>query len=244
MSDQPPGPGAPQDPEPRFEAFRQMHADAAADQTQVSPQWQGSGYQGEYQQGVADDRYAPPAVPLDDGEYQPWHRRLSPGRLAAVAVAIVVVLGGGAAAAVALTGSSSGGGTPAAASTGTPSATSTVQSGTHAGKGAHRKGRAVRGTITSVATDSFVITNAKGVHYTVRVTAKTKYGSTARPLTRSQLVAGTTIVVAGSRDGTTITATHIMEPPAGTGTGAGQTPGQPGQTPGTGTVSTAPQSGA
>jgi hypothetical protein len=83
------------------------------------------------------------------------------------------------------------GGQPTAA---TPPATASAAPSVGASKAA-KTGKALtaRLTVTTVGTDSFTATTASGTAVSVKIAAGTKFGTAARPFTRSQLVPGAVV---------------------------------------------------
>lgn len=136
------------------------------------------------------------------------------GACAAAAVAVGITL--------AVLSGSPGAPATAAPTTTSPPTTAVAPARTHA------KVPKVRGTITAIAATQWTVTTPKGVAFTVTISPTTKYGTTKAPATAANFATGQTVVVAGSRQGTTITATRIAVPqpkatpaaPAGTPTTA------------------------
>jgi hypothetical protein len=60
----------------------------------------------------------------------------------------------------------------------------------------------LRGTISSENTNSWTVTTAKGVSYTVTITPATTFGTKQAPTTRQSFPVGDHIVVTGTRTGT------------------------------------------
>ncbi len=130
--------------------------------------------------------------------------------IAAVAMAVVVV---GGVLILILVGS--GGASPASATT-SPTTVATLappRAGAGAGSstGQHRQG--VRGEITAINGDTWTVMSEKGVPVTVDVTSTTTFGTKAKPLTASDFAVGDSVVVLGSRTGTTVTPTRIALAP-------------------------------
>lgn len=135
-------------------------------------------------------------------------RRLRPAFVVGGILALVVGLGAGVWAATGSSaGSSAGSSSPAAA--GAPSASAPASPGSKPAKG----GRVItaRLTVTSIGTDSFTATNARGETLVVQLTPATRFGTAKRPFDRSQLVPGA-VVTARLRDasGGTAVATVIV----------------------------------
>lgn len=135
-------------------------------------------------------------------------------RTIAIIIGAVLVVGGVSAGAYAAFASSS----PSQ-----PSAASTVPSGSPT-KGKHAKVQTVRITVVSYSGSTLTGTNAAGVTITVNITAKTKYGTTARPFTQSQIVPGAVIVARGQRTGTTTITANIIAGAATSAATPGATP--------------------
>lgn len=131
-------------------------------------------------------------------------------RSVAILAGAIIVAGGIAWGAYAAFGSSS---TPASASTfpgGTPAPTGTAK---------HTKPQlTLRVKIESIATNSFTGTIiANGQQVTVTLTAKTHFGTKARPLTRDSLAPGETVTVRGRRTGETLVTASAVAPSFGAG---------------------------
>ena len=134
-------------------------------------------------------------------------------RTIAIIVGVVLVVGGVSAGAYAAFASSS----PSQ-----PSAASTVPTSSPT-KGKRAKVQTVRITVVSYSGSTLTGTNAAGVTITVNITAKTKYGTAARPFTQAQIVPGAVIVARGQRTGTTTITANIIAGAAATAT-PGATP--------------------
>jgi hypothetical protein len=143
-------------------------------------------------------------------------RRLS--RAIAAGAAAIVIAGGAYGIVDATSGSSS-----AAASTGTTTATATAGSfprGAAGGGGSNaRSGPAAGGTVGTVAsasTSSFTVTTAAGQKVTINRTSSTKYkkGTSSASASASAVKAGVAVLVLGTTNGTTITATQVIVQPA------------------------------
>jgi hypothetical protein len=179
---------------------------AASNQYAASDQYAASNeYTAAYPPLPPDYGYAGPGTTGDPGQgHGPGAGR---GRSRSVllfgaVVVLAVGLGGGVYAA---TQSSSG--TPAA-SPGTTAGASASPSASKAAKGA--KTETVRLTVTAVTGESFTGTTAAGATVTAQIVAGTKFGTAARPFTRSQLVAGAVVFARLRRDADgTVVATVI-----------------------------------
>lgn len=155
-----------------------------------------------------------PFPPGYGGEPAP-RRRLRSAILFGGVLALVVGVG---AAVWAATGPSTG--SPAPAAAGTPAASAPAAPGSKAAKGARgskgRKAVTARLTVTSVGPDSFTATDSSGATLVVHLTPATRFGTPARPFTRSQLVPDA-VVLARLRtesDGTVVAA--VIAGPAAT----------------------------
>jgi hypothetical protein len=153
---------------------------------------------------------------------QKGHLMLSPKLTRAIAAgAAAIAIAGGAYGVVdATTGNSS-----AAASTGTTTAATGAPAGSFprgaAGGGGSnaRSGPAAGGTVgtvTSVAASSFTVTTAAGQKVTIAKTSATKYkkGTSSASASASAVQAGVAVLVLGTTNGTTITATQVIVQPA------------------------------
>jgi hypothetical protein len=180
-----------EDPTGQFDAFRARQAEERSQQET----------QGAY---VFPQEYAAqPAEPV----FYPTQPQAAPANrmrsilIFAGAILVAVVLGLGAWLAF---GSSS---TPAA------SAASTSTSASPSPTTSAKKALAFRVTIASIGTDSFTgKILATGQDVTVTLTAKTRYGTKARPFSKTDLQVGELVAVRGKRTGTdTITATEVAQ---------------------------------
>jgi hypothetical protein len=162
-----------------------------------------------------------PPMPFDESASRPPRRRLRSALVFGGVVALVAGIGAGVWAAT-----NSSGGSPAAAG-GTPSASASASPGSNAAK----TGKAVsaRLTVTSVGSDSFTGTTARGESIVVHITSTTRFGTAARPFTRAQLVPGAKVVarLRKESDGTvvaTVIAAELANPsgqPTATASSAG-----------------------
>jgi hypothetical protein len=150
--------------------------------------------------------------------------------------ASALAIGGGAygiVSATASTGSSTGSGTatpatPLAATAGQPvarSGASNARSGPAAGGAA--------GTVQSVSTSSFTLTTPAGQKVTVKKVSSTKYEKGTSSISESAIKKGASVLVLGTTNGTTITASQVILQPTGssgstTSAAAGVVPFQPG----------------
>ncbi|HZP50521.1 hypothetical protein [Actinocrinis sp.] len=150
-----------------------------------------------------------PPMPFDEAASRAPRRRLRSAIVFGGVAALVIGVGAGV---WAVTGSS--GGSPAAAA-GTPSASAPASPGPKAAKA----GKAVnaRLTVTSVGSDSFTATTARGETVVVHITSETRFGTAARPFTRAQLVPGAKVVARLRKDpdgavAATVIASEIPKP--------------------------------
>lgn len=70
----------------------------------------------------------------------------------------------------------------------------------------------MRGTISAENANTWTVTSAKGVAYTVSITPTTAFGTKKAPATAQSFPVGSQVVVAGKPTGTTIDATRIATP--------------------------------
>jgi hypothetical protein len=148
-----------------------------------------------------------------------------------IAAAAVIAIGGasygivtavsGGASAVASGGSSAGSGGPAA--------------GLGSGRGSNaRSGPAAggtSGTVAGMSSSGFTVTTSAGQKVTVNEASATKYLNGTSPASASAVAAGDSVLVLGTTDSTTITATEVIVQPAGgtaTSAAAGVVPFQRG----------------
>ena len=131
--------------------------------------------------------------------------------------AIALAVGGGTYGIVSATASSS---SPAA----TTAAGSSPRSGPPAGGASNaRSGPAsggTAGTVVSVSTSSFTVSISAGKKVTVHKTSATKYRQGARATSATAVRSGEPVLVLGTVNGTTITATQIIVQPSGNGSAA------------------------
>jgi hypothetical protein len=127
------------------------------------------------------------------------------------------VIAAGAAAAVIAGGSY--GIVDATSSSASPTASSTAPSGSASGGGSNaRSGPAAggsSGTASSVTSSGFTVTTAAGEKVTVKEASSTTYEKGTSPATASAVTSGEPVLVLGTTDSTTITATQvIVQPPS------------------------------
>jgi hypothetical protein len=127
--------------------------------------------------------------------------------------AAVVVIGGGAAGIVGATssnGSAGGASTAQTATTGfAGKAGSNARSGPAAG--------GVVGTVSSVSTSSFTVSTSAGQKVTVKKASSTTYRNGKSATSASAVTKGKPVLVLGTTNGTTITATQVVVHPASGG---------------------------
>jgi hypothetical protein len=126
--------------------------------------------------------------------------------------AAVVVIGGGAYGIVSATSSDG--------STG-PSTGQTANAGFAAGAGSNARSEpaagGVVGTVSSVSTSSFMVSTSAGQKVTVKKVSSTTYRKGRSSTSASAIRKGTPVLVLGTTNGTTITATQVVVQPASGG---------------------------
>jgi hypothetical protein len=90
--------------------------------------------------------------------------------------------------------------------------------GSNARSGAAEGGSS--GTVTTVSASGFTLTTAAGQKVTVNEGASTAYQDATGSISASGITAGESVLVLGTTNGTTITATQVTVQPAGTGDAA------------------------
>ena len=125
------------------------------------------------------------------------------------------------AAAIAVAGCSSGivsatSSNPAAASGSSPAASSGTGRGGSNARSAPAAGGS-SGTVGSVSTSGFTITTSAGQKVTVNEASSTTYQNGTSPASASAITAGEPVLVLGTVNSTTITATQVTVEPPGTG---------------------------
>jgi hypothetical protein len=120
---------------------------------------------------------------------------------------------------------------PAAASSSSPAASSSGGGGSNARSGPAAGGSS--GTVGSVSAASFTITTSAGQKVTVDEASSTTYQNGTSPTSASAITAGEPVLVLGTVNNTTITATQVTVQPAGSegsaaSTAAGVVPFQQG----------------
>ncbi|MCW2984400.1 MAG: hypothetical protein JWR63_1970 [Conexibacter sp.] len=132
--------------------------------------------------------------------------------------AVAVVIGGSA---LGIVGASSGNGS-AGASTGQTAYVSAAKPDANARSSAAAGGAA--GTVTSVSASSFTVTTSAGQKVTVKKASSTTYKNGTRSTSASAVTKGATVLVLGTVNGTTITATQVVVHPASAPSGTTFTP--------------------
>jgi hypothetical protein len=123
--------------------------------------------------------------------------------------AAVVVIGGGAAGIVSAASSSGSAG----AGTGqTAAAGFAAKAGSNARSGPAAGG--VAGTVSSVSTSSFTVSTSTGQRVTVNKVSSTTYRKGTSATSASAITTGKPVLVLGTTNGTTITATQVVVQPA------------------------------
>jgi hypothetical protein len=125
---------------------------------------------------------------------------------------VVVVIGGGAAGIISAT---SGNGSAGASTVQTANAGFAAKAGSNARSGPAAGG--VVGTVSSVSTSSFTVTTSGGQKVTVKKASSTTYRKGTSSSTASAITKGKPVLVLGTTNGTTITATQVVVQPAGGG---------------------------
>ncbi|HEX4678314.1 MAG TPA: DUF5666 domain-containing protein [Gaiellaceae bacterium] len=140
-------------------------------------------------------------------------RRLT--RAIAAGVAAIAIAGG----AYGIVDATSSGGSAAAGIANTTTAASSPRSGPAGGGGSNaRSGPAAGGTVgtvASVSTSSFTVSTAGGQKVTVNKTSSTKYKKGTGSSSASAIKAGVRVLVLGTTNGTTISATQVIAQPTG-----------------------------
>jgi hypothetical protein len=141
------------------------------------------------------------------------------GSIAAGVVIIAVAIG-----AYAIAHSSSSGSTSGAASSSSPSGAASSAPGSGGGGSNARSGPAAggsSGTVDSVSTSSFTLTTPAGQKVTVNEASSTTYQNGTSTSSANVIATGEPVLVLGTANGTTITATHVtVRPSGGVGTAA------------------------
>jgi hypothetical protein len=135
-------------------------------------------------------------------------RRLT--RPLAIGAVVVVIAGGGAYGIASATsgGGSSGAGTAQMAQVGSPAkAGSNARSGPAAG--------GTIGTVSSVSGTTFTVSTSAGQKVTIKEASSTKYRKGTKSASASAVKTGKPVLVLGTTNGTTITATQVTVQPTG-----------------------------
>jgi hypothetical protein len=119
--------------------------------------------------------------------HAPHQRRL-------ISTGLAALVGAGA---VLLTAACSGGST-------TPSSAAPPSAG------AHHRPAGVGGKITAESGTTWTVVNGQGAQFTVDITPQTTFGTQQTPATAQQFPVGTMIRAVGQVNGSTVTATHIV----------------------------------
>jgi hypothetical protein len=127
-------------------------------------------------------------------------------------VAAVVVIAGSAAGIVSAT---SGNGSAGASTGQTANAGFAAKAGSNARSGPAAGG--VVGTVSNVSTSSFTVTTSAGQKVTVKKASSTTYRKGTSSTTASAVTNGKPVLVLGTTNATTITATQVVVQPAGGG---------------------------
>jgi hypothetical protein len=138
-------------------------------------------------------------------------------RAIAVGVAAIAVAGG----AYGIVSATASGGSAAASTANTTTVVSTPRSGPIAGGASNaRSGPAAGGTVgtvDSVSRSSFTVSTSAGQKVTVHEASSTKYKQGTRSASASASTTGEPVLVLGTTNGTTITATQVVVQPTGGG---------------------------
>jgi Domain of unknown function (DUF5666) len=128
---------------------------------------------------------------------------------------VVVVIGGGASGIVSATASN---GSAGASTAQTAKAGPTAKAGSNARSGPAAGG--VVGTVSSVSTSSFTVSTSTGQKVTVKKASSTTYRRGTSSTSASAITKGKPVLVLGTTNGTTITATQVLVQPASGGSAA------------------------
>ena len=138
-------------------------------------------------------------------------------RSIAVGAAAIAVAGGsyGIVSATSSSTSAAASTTPAASSGAPAASSSSGGGGSNARSGPAAGGSS--GTVGSVSTSAFTITTSAGQKVTVNEASSTTYQDGTSPTSASAITTGESVLVLGTVNNTTITATQVTVQPAGTG---------------------------
>jgi membrane-bound inhibitor of C-type lysozyme len=151
-------------------------------------------------------------------------RKLTSSIAATVAVIAIGAGSYGIAAATSSSASATASTSPASTSTSTsPASTSPAGSSAAPGGGESnaRSGPAAggtTGTVSGVSNSGFTVKTATGQKATIKETSATTYQRGTSPASAGAITAGESVLVVGTTDSTTITATQVTVQPAGSGT--------------------------
>ena len=129
----------------------------------------------------------------------------------AIGAAVVVIAGG----AAGIVGATSGNGSAGAGTVQTANAGFAAKAGSNARSGPAAGG--VVGTVSSVSTSSFTVTTSAGQKVTVKKASSTTYRKGTSSSAASAVTTGKAVLVLGTTNGTTITATQVIVQPAAGG---------------------------
>jgi membrane-bound inhibitor of C-type lysozyme len=108
---------------------------------------------------------------------------------------------------------------PSTASSGSPAASSGSGAGSGSGARSGPEPGGSAGTVTSTSASGFTLTTAGGQKVTITDTSSTTYENRTSPVSASAVTTGQPVLVLGTTDNTTITATQvIVHPPASAST--------------------------
>src|SRR3954454_14653098 len=133
--------------------------------------------------------------------------------------AAVVVIGAGA---YGIVGATSSNGSAGATSGQTAKAGFTAKAGSNARSGPAAGGTV--GTVSSVSTSSFTVSTSAGEKVTVKKASSTTYRKGTSSTSASAVAKGKPVLVLGTTNGTTITATQVVVQPASGGSATSYTP--------------------
>src|SRR3954447_1200883 len=127
----------------------------------------------------------------------------------AIGAAVLVIAGGS----YGIVSAASSNGSAGASTGQTPRAGFTAKAGSNARSGPAAGG--VVGTVSSVSTSSFTVSTSGGQKVTIKKASSTTYRKGTNSTSASAITTGAPILVLGTANGTTITATQVvMQPPS------------------------------
>jgi hypothetical protein len=132
-------------------------------------------------------------------------------RPVAIGAAVVVIAGGG----YGIVSATSGNGSAGASTVQPAQARFTAKAGSNARSGPAAGG--VVGTVSSVSASSFTVSTSAGQKVTVKKASSTKYRKGTSSTSASAIAKGKPVLVLGTTNGTTITATQVVVQPATAG---------------------------